>query len=118
MAHNEPRQMTAAGGLVRSPADSMAAMIATGGTALAALTMLTEWGLTQNQIKMVSVVGSAQGVKHIAEEFPDVEIFIGAVDDELTEKGYISPGLGDAVSERDPYCGYLNHVQAWEGITA
>jgi uracil phosphoribosyltransferase len=74
-------------------------MIATGGTAIAALTMLTEWGLTQNQIKMVSVVGSAQGVKHIAEEFPDVEIFIGSVDNELTEKGYISPGLGDAVSE-------------------
>jgi hypothetical protein len=85
-------------------------MIATGGTALAALTMLTEWGLTQNQIKMVSVVGSAQGVKHIAEEFPDVEIFIGAVDDELTEKGYISPGLGDAVSEKTRPRGHSNHI--------
>jgi len=75
--------------------------------------MLTDWGLKQSQIKVVSVLGSRQGVEHLADEFPDVEvgflsvwseagahedqIFIGAVDDHLTEKGYISPGLGDAV---------------------
>ncbi|WVQ96120.1 uracil phosphoribosyltransferase [Kwoniella sp. CBS 9459] len=71
-------------------------LIATGGTALAALHMLTEWGLQPSQIKIISVLGSKQGVEHVAEEFPDVEIYIGAVDDTLTEKGYISPGLGDA----------------------
>ncbi|OCF37146.1 uracil phosphoribosyltransferase [Kwoniella heveanensis CBS 569] len=71
-------------------------LIATGGTAIAALHMLTEWGLKPSQIKIISVLGSKQGVEHVTEEFPDVEIFIGAVDDTLTEKGYISPGLGDA----------------------
>ncbi|WWC73568.1 uracil phosphoribosyltransferase [Kwoniella pini CBS 10737] len=71
-------------------------LIATGGTALAALNMLTEWGLSQSQIKIISVLGSKQGVLNVSEEFPDVEIHIGAVDDILTEKGYISPGLGDA----------------------
>ncbi|WVF68576.1 uracil phosphoribosyltransferase [Kwoniella sp. CBS 6097] len=71
-------------------------LIATGGTAIAALHMLTEWGLQPSQIKIITVLGSKQGVEHVTEEFPDVEIFIGAVDDTLTEKGYISPGLGDA----------------------
>ncbi|KAK8849575.1 uracil phosphoribosyltransferase [Kwoniella newhampshirensis] len=71
-------------------------LIATGGTAIAALHMLTEWGLSPSQIKIISVLGSKQGVEHVSAEFPDVEIFIGAVDDQLTEKGYISPGLGDA----------------------
>jgi hypothetical protein len=50
------------------------ALIATGGTAIAALTMLTEWGLQPSQIKLVSVLGSKQGVAHVAEEFPDVEV--------------------------------------------
>lgn len=70
--------------------------------------MLTEWGLTPAQIKIVSVLGSKSGVEHVTAEFPDVEvgwsllqranpqIYIGAIDDELTDKGYISPGLGDA----------------------
>ncbi|WWD20200.1 uracil phosphoribosyltransferase [Kwoniella shandongensis] len=71
-------------------------LIATGGTAIAALHMLTEWGLPASQIKIISILGSKTGVEHVSAEFPDVEIFIGAVDDELTEKGYISPGLGDA----------------------
>ncbi|WVQ79386.1 uracil phosphoribosyltransferase [Cryptococcus sp. DSM 104549] len=71
-------------------------LIATGGTAIAALNMLTEWGLAQSQIKIISVLGSKTGVEAVQGEFPDVEIFIGAVDDELTDKGYISPGLGDA----------------------
>ncbi|TXT09143.1 hypothetical protein VHUM_02617 [Vanrija humicola] len=71
-------------------------LIATGGTIVAALTMLTEWGLAPSQIKIVSVLGSKSGVEHVTAEFPDVEIYIGAVDDELTDKGYISPGLGDA----------------------
>ncbi|ORY34889.1 uracil phosphoribosyltransferase-domain-containing protein [Naematelia encephala] len=71
-------------------------LIATGGTAIAALTMLTEWGLSQSQIKVVSVLGSRVGVQNVQNEFPDVQIWIGAVDDELTDRGYIKPGLGDA----------------------
>lgn len=72
------------------------ALIATGGTAVAALGMLTEWGLEPSQIKIVSILGSKTGVEHVTAEYPDVEIFIGAIDDDLTSKGYISPGLGDA----------------------
>ncbi|ORX37878.1 uracil phosphoribosyltransferase-domain-containing protein [Kockovaella imperatae] len=71
-------------------------LIATGGTAIAALAMLTEWGLSQSQIKIISVLGSSQGVEKVVSEYPGVEIYIGAVDQELTSKGYISPGLGDA----------------------
>jgi len=51
-----------------------AALIATGGTAVAALGMLTDWGLKQSQIKIVSVLGSKQGVEHVIEEFPEVEV--------------------------------------------
>lgn len=70
--------------------------------------MLTEWGLAPSQLKLVSVLGSTVGVEHVTTEFPDVEVsfcalclcsyqvFIGAIDAELTDKGYISPGLGDA----------------------
>ena len=50
------------------------ALIATGGTAVAALGMLTDWGLKQSQIKVVSVLGSRQGVQHVSEEFPEVEV--------------------------------------------
>jgi len=41
---------------------------------VAALGMLTDWGLKQSQIKVVSVLGSRQGVEHLADEFPDVEV--------------------------------------------
>jgi uracil phosphoribosyltransferase len=76
--------------------DTLPALIATGGTAVAALGMLTEWGLQPSQIKIVSILGSKAGVAHVQEEFPEVDIYIGAIDDLLTDKGYISPGLGDA----------------------
>ncbi|KAL7424952.1 hypothetical protein Q5752_000639 [Cryptotrichosporon argae] len=71
-------------------------LIATGGTAVAAIGMLVEWGLHPSQIRLVSVLGSRKGVEHVAAQFPDVEIYIGAIDEELTSQGYISPGLGDA----------------------
>lgn len=50
------------------------ALIATGGTAIAALQMLLDWGLKQNQIKIISVLGSKQGVQHVTDEFPEVEV--------------------------------------------
>jgi uracil phosphoribosyltransferase len=58
--------------------------------------MLKEWGLAPEQIKLVSILGSKEGVDHVQAECPGVEIFIGTIDNELTSKGYISPGLGDA----------------------
>jgi uracil phosphoribosyltransferase len=49
-------------------------MIATGGTVVAALGMLTEWGLREEQVRVVSVLGSRRGVEHILKEYPGVQV--------------------------------------------
>jgi len=52
---------------------------------------------TPKQIHLASVIGSEQGITHIAEHFPeDTTLWIATVDKELNDKGYIVPGLGDA----------------------
>jgi hypothetical protein len=91
-------------------------MIATGGTVVAALGMLTVWGLSQEQIRVVSVLGSRRGVDHILKEYPGVQIYTGAVDELLTDKGYISPGLGDAVSLSRRRCLYTTTSAWYEGF--
>jgi len=69
-------------------------VIATGGTAVAAIQTLREWGV--KKVIVISVLGSEGGVKRAAEEWGDgVEVWLGAVDKELNEKGMIKPGLGD-----------------------
>ncbi|CDO74617.1 hypothetical protein BN946_scf184325.g4 [Trametes cinnabarina] len=70
-------------------------LIATGGTACAALNMITEWGIPVNQIKLLCVLGSQDGLTRVQAEFPGVEIWVAAVDPHLTSNGLISPGLGD-----------------------
>ncbi len=69
-------------------------MLATGGSAIAAISKLKEKGI-QN-LKFVSLLGSQVAIDKITSEHPDVDIFIAAIDPELNEKGYIVPGLGDA----------------------
>jgi uracil phosphoribosyltransferase len=69
-------------------------MLATGGSASAAIDMIKKRGATV--IKLVCLVGAPEGVKRIEEEHPDVEIYLAALDEKLNEKGYIVPGLGDA----------------------
>lgn len=69
-------------------------MLATGGSASATITYLKEQGATQ--IRLVCIVGAPEGVKKIEETHPDVDIYLSALDDNLNEKGYIVPGLGDA----------------------
>ena len=69
-------------------------MLATGGSAAAAITLLKQKGVTN--IKLVCLVGVPEGVKRIEAEHPDVDIYLAALDDRLNEKGYIVPGLGDA----------------------
>ncbi|KAK7049663.1 hypothetical protein VNI00_005694 [Paramarasmius palmivorus] len=71
-------------------------LIATGGTARAALQMILDWGIPADKIKLLCVLASKQGVQAIHEEFPSVEIWVAAIDDELTSQGIINPGLGDA----------------------
>ncbi|KAF9222075.1 PRTase-like protein [Gyrodon lividus] len=70
-------------------------LVATGGTACAALTMLLDWGIPVSKIKLLIVLGSEQGLREIENEHPDLEIWVAAVDADLTNDGLISPGLGD-----------------------
>jgi len=72
-------------------------MLATGGSATAAIEVLKRWGaVTPVRIKLLNLIASPEGVKAVSEAHPDVEIHAAALDRELNEKGYILPGLGDA----------------------
>ena len=69
-------------------------MLATGGTSCAAIRFLKDRGV--QDISVICLIASPQGLKKIQTDFPDVNIFSAAFDDGLTENGYIYPGLGDA----------------------
>ena len=69
-------------------------MLATGGSASAAITLLKDKGV-QN-IKLMCLVAAPQGVQRVNKDHPDVRIYVAALDDTLNEHGYIVPGLGDA----------------------
>ncbi len=69
-------------------------MLATGGSASAAVTMLKK--RNAKSIKLVCLVGAPEGVKRMQKDHPDVDIYLAALDERLNEKGYIVPGLGDA----------------------
>ncbi len=69
-------------------------MLATGGSALAALGALQRWGV--KQVKVLSVIASREGVETVQREFPDAQIFVCVIDAELNSRKFIVPGLGDA----------------------
>ena len=69
-------------------------MLATGGSAAAAITLLKQKGA--KNIKLMCLVSAPEGVKVMNDAHPDVEIFTAALDDKLNDHGYIVPGLGDA----------------------
>ena len=69
-------------------------MLATGGSAVAAISMLKEKGV--KNIRFMCIIAAPEGVKALTEAHPDVDIYIGALDDHLNDHGYIVPGLGDA----------------------
>ena len=69
-------------------------MLATGGSACDALSMLKERGCTN--IRLLCLVGVPEGMGRVQREHPDVDIYLAAVDDHLNENAYIVPGLGDA----------------------
>ncbi len=68
-------------------------MLATGGSAVAAIDMLKKRGA--KDIRYVGLVGAPEGVKLLSNAHPDVDIYLAALDDKLNEDGYIVPGLGD-----------------------
>ncbi|KAG8218799.1 uracil phosphoribosyltransferase-domain-containing protein [Butyriboletus roseoflavus] len=70
-------------------------LVATGGTACAALTMLLDWGIPLSRVKLLVVLGSERGLQRIEDTYPELEIWVAAVDPDLTPDGLISPGLGD-----------------------
>lgn len=69
-------------------------MLATGGSAVGAIQMLQKRGV--KKITFICIIAAPEGVKVLSETYPDVRIFVGALDRELNEKAYICPGLGDA----------------------
>ena len=69
-------------------------MLATGGSADAAIAEMKARGCTH--IKLMVLVAVPEGIERIQQNHPDVDIYCGAVDDHLNERGYIVPGLGDA----------------------
>ena len=69
-------------------------MLATGGSATAAITMLKQKGA--KKIHFMCIIAAPEGVRKMQEEHPDVDMFIGALDERLNDHGYIVPGLGDA----------------------
>lgn len=72
-------------------------MLATGGSAIAALTQLTKkYNVPAKNIIFVCLVSAPEGVKALQEAFPEVDIFTAALDERLDENSYILPGLGDA----------------------
>jgi uracil phosphoribosyltransferase len=69
-------------------------MLATGGSALAAVAFLKKAGVTS--MKFVCLVAAPEGVAALHQQHPEVQIYCAAIDRQLNEKGYILPGLGDA----------------------
>jgi len=69
-------------------------MLATGGSAVAAVDILKQWGVSK--IKFVGIIGAPEGIARLHAAHPDIPIHLAAIDERLNEQGYILPGLGDA----------------------
>ncbi|NNJ13145.1 uracil phosphoribosyltransferase [Chloroflexales bacterium ZM16-3] len=69
-------------------------MLATGGSAVAAVDILKRWGA--KRIKFLGLIAAPEGVKTLSEAHDDVDIYLAAIDSHLNKHGYIVPGLGDA----------------------
>lgn len=69
-------------------------MLATGGSAAAAVTFLKETGV--KHIRLMDIIAAPEGIAAMQKAHPDVDIYVAALDDHLNDHGYIVPGLGDA----------------------
>lgn len=69
-------------------------MLATGGSSSAAIQMLKDRGC--KKIHFMCIIAAPEGIRKLTEDHPDVDLYIGAVDEKLNENAYIVPGLGDA----------------------
>lgn len=69
-------------------------MLATGGSALAALDAVYEWGA--KEVSLLSMIASPEGILNVHKRWPDTKLFVCAIDEGLNENAFIMPGLGDA----------------------
>ncbi len=69
-------------------------MLATGGSVVSALETLSRWGCPD--LRVLSIIAARPGVERMKREFPDVKVYVAAIDPELNEHKFIVPGLGDA----------------------
>ena len=69
-------------------------MLATGGSASAAITMLKQHDC--KHIRVMNIIAAPEGIERLQKDHPDVDVYIAALDDHLNDHGYIVPGLGDA----------------------
>lgn len=69
-------------------------MLATGGSAVEAIRMLKKKGV--ERIRFMCIIAAPEGVERMQQEHPDVDLYVGALDEKLNDHGYIVPGLGDA----------------------
>ncbi|MDE6060552.1 MAG: uracil phosphoribosyltransferase, partial [Clostridia bacterium] len=81
-------------GIENSIAILLDPMLATGGSAVAAIEFLKKRGC--KEIRLMNIIGVPEGIKAVAEAHPDVKIYVSTLDRELNNVGYIVPGLGDA----------------------
>ncbi|AFY83170.1 uracil phosphoribosyltransferase [Oscillatoria acuminata] len=71
-------------------------MLATGGTIMATMAMLTERGVDPGMIRILSVVVASPALQKLSQAYPSLNIYTACIDESLNENGYIVPGLGDA----------------------
>ncbi|MBO0349591.1 uracil phosphoribosyltransferase [Phormidium pseudopriestleyi FRX01] len=71
-------------------------MLATGGTIMATMAMLTERGVDPGLIRILSVVVASPALQKLSQAYPSLNIYTACIDESLNENGYIVPGLGDA----------------------
>ena len=69
-------------------------MLATGGSAIAALSALRRWGVPK--LKVLSLIAAPEGIRNVTAACPDAQLFVCAIDRELNSRKFIVPGLGDA----------------------
>jgi uracil phosphoribosyltransferase len=69
-------------------------MLATGGSAADAITLLKDKGA--KNIRLMCLISAPEGIKHVTSVHPDVDVYVASIDEKLNEHGYIVPGLGDA----------------------
>lgn len=71
-------------------------MLATGGSAIEAIKLYDSKGIPHENIRFLCLLSSPEGINHVQNHFPDIQLVTAWIDEKLNEKGYILPGLGDA----------------------